>query len=231
MELEAGSIVGLIGQSGGGKSTIARILAGLSAADAGKVFYLNKEIGRTRKRSSRICGDIQYIFQDPYNALEGTATVKQVLDETLELCGRQKRTDIFSPEEVIGMVGLDYEYWQAKRVSVLSGGQKQKLCLARAILPKPRLVIADESTAMLNNESAMEIYRLLGKIRNELGTTVFLITHQIPVIKEICDFLYVLREGEIVEAGERNEVLSAPKSGYTKRLLECIDYLGGTQLG
>jgi len=229
--IEKGSITGLIGQSGSGKSTMAKILAGLVEPDAGKIFYLDREIGNIKKRSFTECADIQYIFQDPYSSLEGIYTVKQVLDEAHGLCRLRKRTDIFRPEEAMAMVGMDYALWKSRRVATLSGGQRQKLCLARAILPKPKLIIADESTAMLNDETASEIFRLLGDARDKYGTAIFLITHQSKVIKEFCDELHVLNEGGIVESGKRNEVLSAPKTDYTRRLLQCIDYLGGAQFG
>lgn len=229
--IKGGSITGLIGQSGSGKSTLAKILSGLVEADAGKILYMNREIGHTKKRSAKECADIQYIFQDPYSSVEGTHNVMKVLDETYKLCKLHKRLDIFCPDEVMEMVGMDYKYWKDRKVGTLSGGQRQKLCLARAILPKPKLVIADESTAMLNIEASQEIYRLLEEIRSKYGTAIFLITHQAKVIKETCDYLHVLYEGGIVESGKRNEILSAPKADYTKKLLECIDYVGGAQLG
>lgn len=231
IRVEGSFITGLIGQSGSGKSTMAKILAGLVNPDAGKILYMNKEIGHAKKRSFTECADIQYIFQDPYSSVEGTHTVKQVLEEAGRLCRLHKRMDVFSPAKAMDMVGMDYAFWMNRRVATLSGGQRQRLCLARAILPKPKLVIADESTAMLDNETALEIFRLLEGIRSKYGIAVFLITHQAEVIKEICDYLYVLYEGKIVEAGKKNEVLSSPKADYTKRMLECIDYMGGAQFG
>ena len=222
-----GSIVGLIGQTGSGKSTLAKTMAGLVKADKGKVLYQGKEIGVSKRRDFSVCADIQYIFQDAYGVLESSYTIGSVLDETVTLCRLNKREEVLRPEMAMELVGLDYSQWKNQRVRLLSGGQRQKLCIARALIPNPALIVADESTAMLDPRSNMEVYELLNKMKNQHGIAVLLITHQSKVIKEICDYLYVLHEGRIIESGQRSEVILTPKREYTKKLVACINYFGG----
>lgn len=226
LTLRKGSVYGLIGETGSGKSTIARIMAGLETPKEGEMLFRGKKIGGLRLRSFDECAAIQYIFQDPYSSLEAENTVQQVLSETVVLCRRHKRENIMDCQEAMSLVGFDdFAAWKDRKVNTLSGGQRQKLCIARAIIPKPQCIIADESTAMLDQFSSREIYGILKRLSIEIEVTLMMITHQWNVVAALCDEIYILRDGKIVESGITSDILENPDSKYAKELIGSMKWL------
>lgn len=220
-----GRIAGLIGETGSGKSTIAKIIVGLEESDGGEVLFKNIPLSKLKNRGFNDCASIQYIFQDPYSAVNPGYKVEAVLMEAIRLCKRNGRTDIMTAEQALEAVGLqDYEFWKNKKVETLSGGQKQRLCIARAIIPRPELIIADESTAMLDSDACREILYILKQLSKDMGLSLMIITHQLEVASFVCDDILVLHNGIIIEADTAEQVINSPKSLYTLELVESMKF-------
>ncbi|HAA34237.1 MAG TPA: peptide ABC transporter ATP-binding protein [Firmicutes bacterium] len=230
LEVKQGAMVGLLGESGAGKTTLARIITGQETPDGGELFLEGKPLLPLQRRSFTLAADIQYIFQDPYSALEPSYTVEQTLREPLRLCQRRRRQGMFSPQEALELVGLPYASWAFnKKIGELSGGQRQRAAIARALIPRPRLLIADESVSMLDAKSAHSILDLLQAINAEASLGILFITHQISVLKKICTYVYVLYQGRIVEEGVTEHVLNSPADAYTRQLVENMKFFGEVQ--
>ncbi|SDL01589.1 ABC transporter ATP-binding protein [Natronincola ferrireducens] len=230
MSLFEGIATGLLGETGSGKTTLARLIVGLETPNRGEILFKNKKMPNLRRRKFSDCVDIQYIFQDPYSALESEATVEEVLIEPLKLCKKYNFSSVLTPDKALEVVGIkNYSQWYHRRVHTLSGGQRQKICIARAIIPRPRLLIADESTSMLDDESSDEILEIIGKIKKQFNMALLIITHQLKIIERICDRIYILHNGEIIEQGKAETVLNFPEEVYTKQLLECMNLFRGVK--
>lgn len=175
-KLRSGGIVALIGDSGGGKTTFCRVLTGLEKASAGKILFKGKELGPLRGRSFANCASIQYIFQDPYAALGAESTVCSVLREPVSLC-RKRRRDYMPAEEALEWAGLPAATFLSRKIKTLSGGQRQRVGIARALIPRPDLIIADECTSMLDGQSAAEIGRIFKQLNQKLGLSFIIVTH------------------------------------------------------
>jgi ABC-type glutathione transport system ATPase component len=225
-DLPKGSMAGLLGESGSGKTTIARIITGQEKPDRGSVYLDGNLLLPLGKRPFSHAADIQYVFQDPYAALEPGYTVEQTLKEPLWLCRRRRRQNTINPQEALDKVGLTYAKWAFKKIGELSGGQRQRVAIARALIPRPRLLIADESTSMLDVETANSILDVLQAVNAETGLSVLFITHQFSVIHKTCDLVFVLYKGFIVERGETSAVMNFPSSEYTRQLFESMKFLG-----
>jgi len=221
LNLEEGSIIALIGESGGGKTTLCRILMGLDTADSGNVFLLGKEVGRLRMRSFAECASIQYVFQDPYASMADEARVISTLSEPARLCKRNHR-DYLEPEEALVLAGLSGEEFLERKIKSLSGGQRQKIAIARALITRPQIIIADESTSMLDESSAQEMSSIFRRVNKLLGVSFLIVTHNKHTLFDLCTFILVLHQGKIVEAGPKEEVLTSPQAEYTRQYLECM---------
>lgn len=221
LKLEEGSIIALIGESGGGKTTLCRILMGLETADSGSVFLLGKEVGRLRMRSFAECASIQYVFQDPYASMADEATVISTLSEPARLCKRNHR-DYLEPEEALVLAGLSGEEFMDRKIKSLSGGQRQKIAIARALITRPQIIIADESTSMLDEGSAQEMSSIFCRVNKLLGVSFLIVTHNKNILFDLCTFILVLHQGKIVEAGPKEAVLTSPQAKYTRQYLECM---------
>ncbi|GAB6153045.1 dipeptide/oligopeptide/nickel ABC transporter ATP-binding protein [Desulfosporosinus burensis] len=221
LKVDEGGIIALIGESGGGKTTLCRILIGLETTDLGSVFFMGKEVGRLRKRSFEACASIQYVFQDPYASMADEATVISTLSEPARLCKRNHR-DYLEPKEALVLAGLSVEEFMNRKIKSLSGGQRQKIAIARALITRPQIIIADESTSMLDESSAKEMSSIFRRLNKLLGISFIIVTYNKNTLFDLCTFIYVLHQGKIVEAGPREEVLTSPKEEYTRQYLECM---------
>lgn len=226
LKVRSGGIVALIGDSGGGKTTLCRVFTGLEKASSGKVLFKGKELGQLRRRSFEDCASIQYIFQDPYAALEEESTVCGVLREPVGLCRRRGRS-YMAPEEALEWAGLHAESFSHRKIKTLSGGQRQRVGIARALVPCPDLVIADECTSMLDGESAVEIGRIFKKLNHELGLSFIIVTHDMHFLYHVADYIYVLHEGAVVEAGPAKRILNVPRADYTKEYVQSMCEIEG----
>lgn len=227
MKVDEGSIIALIGESGGGKTTLCRILMGLETVDSGSVFLLGKEVGGLKRRSFKECADLQYIFQDPYASLADEATVMSTLSEPVRLCKRNHR-DYFAIDEALALVGLSVEEFEHRKIKTLSGGQRQKIAIARALITRPQIIIADECTSMLDESSSNEMNSIFRRLNKLFGISFIIVTHNKNTLFDLCTFVYVLHRGKIVEAGPREEVLNSPKAEYTRQYLKCMLNIEGS---
>ena len=210
--LNKGEAIALLGESGGGKTTLAKIIVGLEEPTKGRVEFKGGSLGSIRKRGFMEAASIQYIFQDPYGSLEGTVTVAETLSEPIKYCKRHGR-DYFSIEEVLNMTRMNGEIYGEKKARTLSGGQRQRIALARALIPKPEIIIADEATSMLDEDQAMDILEILKGVKSRLGIGIIFITHNISLLSILCDDFYILAEGKIMDREKALRLLNEMKGG------------------
>jgi len=228
-DLAHGEIIGLIGASGAGKSTIGRILAGLETATDGAMFFEGENIflmkGKKRRALAR---KIQMVFQDPYEALSSRMTIKQLVAEPLiiqeiEKGNEEKREQLI--REALKNVSLDPDKYMHRYPHELSGGERQRVGLARAFVCKPKLIIADEPTSMLDTSLRLELLQLMKKMNEQYGISYLFVTHDIALTKDFCNRLIVLQQGEIVEQGMTHTVIEYPRHPYTQSLIQALHQL------
>lgn len=201
--LAKGEILGIVGESGSGKSTIAKTLMGLNRAASGEIV----------NRAS----STQMVFQDAVGSLNPRMTVRQTLDEVL----RHYSRNLSNPSNLLAQVGLsDAVLDQYPRE--MSGGQCQRVSVARALAARPEILIADEPVSALDVSVQARVLNLLRDLRNELGLSILLIAHDLAVVKNVCDRICVMERGLFVDEGEAAEVFEHPTSDYTKRLLSAV---------
>ncbi|SCY89018.1 ABC transporter ATP-binding protein [Alkaliphilus peptidifermentans] len=223
LKIEEGKAIGLLGETGCGKTTLAKLIVGLEAPDYGDVLLNNQSLPVFSKRSFNCCAAIQYIFQDPYSSLDVDCSIEEVLMEPVKLCRKNGRENIINPQAAMELIGIkNYEEWRKKKIVTLSGGQRQKIAIARAIIPKPKLIIADECTSMLDSTSAKEILEIFKLLKYQFNMSFLVITHQLLIIEGICDDIYVLKDGCVIEEGKAEDILTKAKSSYVKELIESM---------
>ena len=206
-DIKEGEILGLVGESGSGKSTIAKA-----------VLDLIPYTGEVRMDNARA----SMIFQDPKGSLNPSKKVGSLLEEALYLSGekdKEKRHE--KAREMIITVGLKEEHLQ-RYPSELSGGQRQRVCIAMALIPEPRLLIADEPVSALDVTIQAQILELLKSLQQKFGLSILFISHDLRVVYNFCDRLIILKSGCIVEEGIPAQVYSHPQADYTKELLSSI---------
>ncbi len=201
-----GGIVGIVGESGSGKSTIAKTLMGLEKASGGS-FIVAKSA-------------MQMIFQDAVGSLNPRMTVRDTLEEVLKV----KRIKSTTPEKLVELVGLSPAVLE-QYPREMSGGQCQRVSIARALATNPKVLIADEPVSALDVSVQARILNLLRELRRKLGLSILLIAHDLAVVKNVCDDVCVMEKGKFVDAGKSEDVFSNPKSEYTKKLLSVVPTL------
>lgn len=204
-----GEILGLVGESGTGKSTLAKVILGMLEPDKGSVTHYTDYP--------------QMVFQDPYSSLNPAYPVSWILEEPLRAAGirdaAERRRQI---REMLARVELPEECLAAKP-SELSGGQRQRVSIAAALLRRPRFLIADEPVSALDVTIQAQILKLLKNLRRELNLSFLFISHDLNVVYQLCDRVLVMREGRIVEQGTIEEIYRNPKAAYTKELLAAAE--------
>ena len=235
VEVGAGESVGLVGESGSGKTTLARVLTGLEQATSGQVIIDGIPAGDWSrlpgKDRRRLRGTVQIVFQDPYSSLNPMHTVGAALAEAVAIHDPAARN---VPGQVAGLlqsVGLPAGYAQ-RRPAALSGGERQRVAIARALAVRPRVLICDEPVSALDVSVQAQILNLLAAIRAERGIGYLFITHDLSIVRQITDYLYVMHRGRVVESGPTDRVLAHPSDPYTVKLLESVprpetDWLAG----
>lgn len=232
LTVSPGEIVGLVGESGCGKSTLAKVLLGLERADEGSLDVDGRSIfapgERTVPPAER---GIQMIFQDPYGSLNPRMKVGALIGEGLRIQGRLSGAEI--RDEVrrhIALLGLSEDSIN-KYAHQFSGGQRQRLCIARAIIMKPSLLIADEAASALDVSVQMQILNLLLDLRDRIGLGVIFISHDMGVIEYLCDRVAVMYRGRVVEEGAADAVLDRPRHPYTAHLIAARPRVGVRRTG
>lgn len=228
-QVRPGESVGLIGETGSGKTTLARTVLGLNPLVRGSVTVDGIDIGhltRSHLRKFRRSGAVQYVFQDPFHSLDPEATVGAAVAEGLLIQGRL--TGIAVREKVraaLTTVNLDPSF--ADRLpGELSGGQRQRVAIARAIAVEPRLLICDEPVSALDAANRVQILELLKELRANLGTGLIYISHDLASVASVTESVSVLYHGEVLESGTTSQVLSEPQHSYTKLLVASVPGFG-----
>lgn len=219
--LEEGECLGLTGESGSGKSTVAQIIAGFVQVDSGTMEYLDKNIDLRKKDFKSRIG-MQLIFQDPFSSLNPKMKVKKILGEAaLYLSDMTKTQRLERAGEVLDLVRLNQSYLE-KYPYQLSGGECQRVAIARALMLMPRLLICDEITSALDVSVRSQILSIIEKLKIEEKISILFITHDLLSAGRVCDNVVVMRSGMIVDSGDTQFVMSGGSSPYTKRLIESI---------
>ncbi len=225
-DFHEGELVSIVGESGSGKTTLAKMLLGLLNPTDGEIFYQGqlRDI-RSHKKKKEYWKNIQAIFQDPFSSFNVFNKIDTVLLDCIHMRGgrrlsKEKKIEMMT--EACSFVNLKFEELTNKYPFELSGGQMQRLMIARIFLMKPKILLADEPTSMIDACSRATILDMLMNLRDEIGMTIIFITHDIGLAYYISDSVYIMEHGNIVERGTADDVILNPKAEYTKRLLNDV---------
>lgn len=225
-EFHEGEIISIVGESGSGKTTLSKMLLGLISVTEGEVSFQGKprDIGSHKKKKEYWKG-IQAIFQDPFSSFNVFNKIDAVLLDCIKMRGGgklsyEKKVEMMT--EACSFVNLKFAELTNKYPFELSGGQMQRLMIARIFLLKPQILLADEPTSMIDACSRATILDMLLKLREEINMTIIFITHDIGLAFYISDSIYIMEHGRFVESGDAESVILNPKAGYTKRLISDV---------
>ncbi len=224
-ELAAGEALGIVGESGSGKSTLARAILGLVPARAGRVRWQGEAVAGAAL--ARLRREVAIVFQDPLASLDPRFTVEDSVAEPLavhepSLAGPARRRAVAS---ILERVGLGAAFL-GRRPHELSGGQCQRVAIARALVTRPRLVICDEPWSALDVTTQAQVAALLGELQREQGTALLVISHNLALVRRLCERVLVLYLGRIAELSPREALYAAPLHPYTRLLLDSVPVLG-----
>ncbi|MCH2075980.1 MAG: ABC transporter ATP-binding protein [Rhodobacteraceae bacterium] len=225
-DIKDGEVFGVVGESGSGKSTVARMIATLYDVDGGSASFDGQDITKLDKEGvSAYRRQIQMIFQDPYSSLNPRMKVGDIVTEPL-LHHRLLPSGEVKPRvrELLDRVGLASDAHN-KYPHEFSGGQRQRISIARALATQPRFLICDEPTSALDVSIQAQILNILKDLQEHLGLTMLFISHDLPVVRQMCDRVGVMRHGKLVEVAETSELFEAPKDPYTRELLSLMPKL------
>ena len=232
---KAGAVC-VIGESGSGKTTFGRIVAGLESFDAGELSLDGTRIDTLPQREREpYFRKVQLIHQDPYSALNPTRTIEQTLQAPLKLqakrLGRDRAWIRERARELLGLVGLNWRSVLYKYPHALSGGQRQRVVVARALTVDPEVLVADEAVSMIDVSLRLGILQLLGDLRARLGISILFITHDVATARYVSQGgeIYVLYRGEVIERGPTDELITSPVHPYTQALLSAVPVLRGLE--
>jgi peptide/nickel transport system ATP-binding protein len=221
-----GEFVSIVGESGSGKTTLAKMLLGLISISEGEIYFQGekRDISSQRKKQE-YWKNIQAIFQDPFSSYNIFNKIDTLFLDCISMRGgrhlpHEKKVEMMT--EACSFVNLKFEELTNKYPFELSGGQMQRLMIARIFLLKPKILVADEPTSMIDACSRATILDMLMRLRNEIGMTIIFITHDIGLAYYISDTVYIMEHGKIVESGTADQVILNPKEAYTKRLISDV---------
>jgi oligopeptide/dipeptide ABC transporter ATP-binding protein len=222
-QVSSGETLGIVGESGCGKSTTGRSILRLIEPTEGEVFFEGRDLTKLSKEEMRrMRKDVQIIFQDPYASLNPRKTIRQILIEPLNVHKiGTKGERIQTIEEIIEIVGLKKEHLD-RYPHDFSGGQRQRIGIARALVVKPKFIIADEAVSALDVSIQSQILNLLKDLKKEFNLTLIFISHDLSVIKHICDRVAVMYLGKVVEIADKQKLFQNPCHPYTKALLSAL---------
>ncbi len=224
LDIIRGEAFGLVGESGCGKSTVGKMIAGLYAPTKGQlIFEDGKDLAAmSRKERRNYCKNIQLIFQDPYASLNPRMKVSEILGEPLQLIGMKDSGEIYDRTKyLLDCVGLS-DYHMERYPHEFSGGQRQRIGIARALAMNPDLIICDEPVSALDVSVQAQVLNLLDDLKHEFGLTYLFIAHGLNVVKHISDRVGVMYMGKLIEYAEKHELYNNPQHPYTQALLSAI---------
>ena len=224
-ELFEGETLGLVGESGSGKSTIAKIITGLVRPTNGEIFYNNLSLYNSKRKYQidKSRGQVQMIFQDPYSSLNPRFKVRDIISEPIRLFQKnisssELTKNLYDLIDIVGMSRQSLDRYPHE----FSGGQRQRISIARALATRPRLLICDEPTSALDVSIQAQVLNLLKDIQDELHLAMLFISHDLPVIRQMCNRIVVLKNGIVCETKESEELFNNPEHPYTQELIRLM---------
>lgn len=215
---------GLVGESGSGKSTIVNMICGLLEPTAGQIFFRDQELWKKGRYNRPLPGSVQVVFQDPQSSLDVRMNIRQIITEPLRVLPKEEWKRKSSDEyldTLVRRVGMHPDHL-SRYPHEFSGGQRQRIAIARAIITEPEFIILDEPTSALDISIQAQILNLLKSLQQERGLTYLFISHDMSVIRYMCDRIGVLYHGSLVEENETEALFTQPQETYTQRLLSSL---------
>ena len=221
--LHAGRSLGIVGESGSGKSTLARLVMALDTPTSGTVQMLGRDLHKLpRAELQRARRNFQMVFQDPYGSLDPRQTVARTVAEPLAALGEtsraQQRAQATQMLDAVGLRASDLDKYPHE----FSGGQRQRIAIARALITRPQLIVADEPVSALDVSVQAQVLNLMHDLQVELGVTYLLISHDLAVVQHLCDEVAVMTQGRIVEQGTPAQLFKDPQHPYTRALVAAV---------
>ena len=229
LEFPESSVLAVVGESGSGKSTLARMLLRLMPVTSGTITYRDQDVTSISGRALReYWTEVQAVFQDPFASFNQFFTVGSLLRRSLALARIPRDQADALIEECLGYVDMRPKEVLHKFPHQMSGGQRQRIMVARALMMRPKVLLADEATSMLDATLRVNVLNVLHDLKNDLGLTVLFITHDIGQACYLADRVAVMEKGRVVERGTTEEVIFSPQGDYTRRLLSDVPDLRGS---
>lgn len=224
MAADGPEVLTIIGESGSGKSTLARMILGIHAPSSGRIVFEGEDVSaRVARDRHGFMAKVQPIFQNPFESFNPLKKLDRYLFLTAERFGGAGRGDVERAcDEALGAVGLSLTEVRGRFPHELSGGQLQRAAIARALVSRPRLIVADEPVSMVDASLRMSIVNLFSRLKREFGLAIIYITHDLATAYHISDRLIIMRHGQIVETGEARSVLNAPQHPYSQMLKDAV---------
>ena len=221
LNIQKNSTVGIVGESGSGKSTLGKAIANLVNYE-GSIIFNNTELNsRLSKQSKSVKKHIQIVFQDPYGSLSPRMTINEIVGEGLDVhFNLSKKDRNIRIDSALDDVGIENSS-KNKYPHEFSGGQRQRIAIARSLVMNPDFIILDEPTSALDRSIQIQVINLLKNLQEEYGLTYLFISHDLKVIRSMSDYIFVMKDGMIVESGSSDSVFEEPKEDYTKKLLSA----------
>lgn len=214
--LKKGEILGIAGESGSGKTTLAKIISGLLDYDSGGVFIDGKNLKDYTR--AELAGKIQMIFQDPFSSLNPKLSIGAAITEAVKTKGKNSPKNAV---DVLDMVGIPSDALQ-KYPHQFSGGQRQRIAIARALAASPEIIVADEPVSSLDVSVQAQIMNLFLGLKNELGLSYIIISHDLSLLSAVSDGIIIMQNGKIVEYGKPEKIMDSPENPYTQKLISSI---------
>ncbi|SPU50888.1 ABC transporter ATP-binding protein [Bordetella trematum] len=223
LDILPGETVGLVGESGSGKTTLGQCVVRLLAADSGELLFDGQPLHALKGRElQRMRPQIQMVFQDPFASLNPRHRVERIITENLILTGVSRKEARARMREVLQLVGMNPDTAPLRYPHEFSGGQRQRIGIARAIVMRPKLLVADEAVSALDVSVQQQVLTLLRDVRRELGLAMLFVTHDLRVASQICDRIAVMNKGQLVELGSVYDIATRPQHRYTQELFDAM---------
>jgi peptide/nickel transport system ATP-binding protein len=222
--LQPGRSLGIVGESGSGKSTLARLVMALEPPTAGRVTLLGRDLHALAPRALREARrDFQMVFQDPYGSLDPRQRIGRIVAEPLPPLPERERTQrVAEALDAVGLRAADVDKYPHE----FSGGQRQRIAIARALITRPKLIVADEPVSALDVSVQAQVLNLLQDLRAQFGVTYLFISHDLAVVDHVCDEVAVMQSGRIVEQGTPERIFRRPEHPYTQALIAAAPHAG-----